>query len=408
MQTKPKLIYYILLSCLIIWVPTLFVDEVFSTFFKTELPEHEKLYLLAYLVAFCVGGLVISKKSKIQTALGGERRINVLSLRIMTSIVFLIFLVDVLPNFIQGVNRGVARTQYGLLGPLVTFGVLYLMPLMCLDGWINYEQKPTRANKFLFIFQILLTVLFGVFSGYKSSVLTFLLPLFIYVSRGKLTIKSFLYVFVTLIIAGVVTTFLTTDSSQITNPLLFLVHRVFFQSAYGLSAIYSKYANGGDLSYIWFELFGFHIMSLIGVNPELHMATAVSLEFYGPTEEALSRQANVTSSAFGEGVYLCGIRFAWMHGLLLGMALIFLLKKAILPLRRGSPSHRFWLIVFVWHGLFLLNGSSIFSLISLPTLLYLFVLRYIVYIRGGKRLSSSAKTVQFSSPSSPCNEGTCT
>jgi hypothetical protein len=183
---------------------------------------------------------------------------------------------------------------------------------------------------------------------------------------------------------------------QIHSYFLFIVF--FFQSAYGLSAIYSKYVNGGDLSYILFELFGFHIMSLFGVNPELHMATAISLEFYGPTEEALLRQANVTPSPFGEGVYLFGIKFAWIHGLLLGMAFIFLLKKAILPLRRGSPSHRFWLIVFVWHGLFLLNGTSIFSLISLPTIIYLLLLRYIVSIKGGKRLPTSTNPPQYVSP----------
>lgn len=377
-QVKFNLTPHILLFCTIIAIPTMFVDEILDSngFFT---PENSKQYFFIYLAAFCFGGFLIAKKISNRGVQVNCAAISKTYLFSLTLVVLMLFLTTVLPNFIGEINRGVARTQYGLLGPPITFITLYLIPLMCLDGWINYENKPTTANMVLFLFQISLTLAFSVLSGYKSSGILLIFPLIMYITQGKISFKIVFFLLLSVLLVGIVTTMVTTDYVDFESAFYFLLNRIFFQSAYGLSAIYSKFSTGGNFSYILIELFGFGITSFFGIDTMSHMATNISVEFYGPTEEVLARQTNVTPSPFGEGIYIFGLQYAWLHGFSLGVVLMFLFKNALILSTRGSPKQRFWIIVFVLHGILLLNGSSIFSIISLPTLVYLFILRKIIF-----------------------------
>lgn len=379
MNNKYKYAIYNALALIVIIIPTYSIQRLIKFHYHAKFQEQFWIYVIMYSAAFLLTCIAIDRIQIQQKYSPQYEFISDFKLELMAIILIFVISISYLPNFIFKVNRGVARTTYGLMGPIITFSWQYLMPLLCLDSYIKWEGERTRRALVVFILSLLIAASGGIMSGYKSATIMAIIPLALYINRGKISLKNLIILLTILFVTAIATIYLTTSLKQVGKGIEFLLNRIFVQTGYGLSAAVHDFENGGNLSYIIFEIFGFQLTRAFGIPFKNHMATALSISFYGPTKEVLRGQANVTPSPMGEGIYLFGLENSWIHAIIIGIIFTFVIKKILNPQRRGDTFHRFWLIFFAANCLPILNGTSIFSLVSLPTLVYLTGLMYFVY-----------------------------
>lgn len=307
-------------------------------------------------------------------------------------ILFLILLIIIyiagIPVFVHGVNRGVVRANLGLFGPFYSFFVKYLIAAsIILVGFIYsfIREKKEIKNKVLLSFFLVFLCALG--TGYKSPVVTLLIPGVSFLLYRTSIFKFIPYAFLGLLFL----IFTTMMVRRIPFDLawIFLKHRVFYLTNAGTIGVYYELgdmASWDEMSFQFMSIFGKKITTFVTGIPEhsvemtkLKLSTYISYLIYPNTQGVLNGEVNLTVSNFGEAVFFFGKRFYFIYSIFSGLFIGNLLRSINKNIDKGNIlkvvlfSTFFFSAIIPW-----INSSNFFGLFGLPTLVYFSLVYWII------------------------------
>ena len=296
--------------------------------------------------------------------------------------------------YLLGMTTGQVRTSFGWYGFIYTWIAKYLTPTLLLFSALLYlnAEKEKKLQLFpLYILSWILTLLIAVFTGYKSNIVTLLLPaISILIFNKKFPIKLFIIIPLFLVLIIFMTTLIKGYSFN--TAYYFILHRMTVMTAFGTVGVWNYYPDGASLNesiLLSYGLFGTNIASVLSgydVNSIQFLGTNLSklitYKAYPDSYSALTGEVNVTVTNFGEAWYMLNVLYpiyAIIAGAISGFT-IFKLKKS---LTNGNYCWAacimtyFYIVILPWF-----NSGNIFHLVSAPSLFWLvgtFFLLKVIY-----------------------------
>lgn len=342
--------------------------------------------------------LFISRKdsAKIDFKVDFKKTKNILK-KVNVFLIFIFFIVlyfSAIPIFIQGSNRGIVRANLGIMGPIYTFllqfGVALSVSIAGLLFFIS-ENKKKIQKKVFFIF--ILSVIITLMTGYKSTVVTLMIPGVAFLLYNKSVIKFVPYS----LFAVFLLIFTTMKVRDIPADLawMFLKYRVFYLTNFGTLGVYYELGKGvsfDDFSLQMLSIFGDKIASLVSGIPantpeflKINLSKYISYLIYPDTSGVLEGKVNLTVANFGEAVYLFGVKFYFIFSILTG----FLFGKIFKSINKSVESGNYKKAVLVGTYFFSIaipwvNSSGFIRLFSIPNLTYMLLSYFILKLLTSK------------------------
>lgn len=300
---------------------------------------------------------------------------------IMTIIFILVFIFSGYDYLIKGQSRGDIRVGLGLLGFFYKWLIGYATPLLIFITSVIYIRNIKSANKSLILYIYILAAISSIFTGYKYVVVFTFLPAFFIYFYNKNIIKSVIYIVPIVLLFLIFTTKMVMSFDTYARAFDFLIHRMTVMSAYGTVGVYNYYPNGADFNE-WiktsYSMFGNKINSFIfGIDfnsfdaLDANLARKITFMVYPAWETALSGTANLTVTNFGEAIFILG-RYNFLYAIFAGLFVLFIFNKLVFHVSHGNLIKSALFLVYILSVILSwFNSSSIFTLFSLPVILYM-------------------------------------
>lgn len=280
---------------------------------------------------------------------------------------------------VLGVNRGEIRLTLGAFGFLYNWMVIFFVPAVIFLSVLVYRDSIYKKRKDI-ITIVVLGVLCGISSGYKSTVVFIFLPTMAFVFFERLKI------FYLLLIGGIGFLFLVFTTSIVRSVDFFtaydfLLNRLTVMTTYGTIGVWEHFKNGAGIdeaSKLILGLFGNNITtSILGASKDsveflsTNLSRKITYLVYPDSYGALKGTVNVTVTSFGEAVYMFG-RLYWVYAILSGVVIGLTIRKIKKSYFNCSPillicsSLYFFIVILTW-----INSGNVFKLISLPTIFWI-------------------------------------
>lgn len=291
-----------------------------------------------------------------------------------------------------GIDRGEIRIGMGMLGPLYTLVVGYFLPaVVALAYMCIIQPKFNRVIKLKFYLVILFAVLVAVFTGYKSTIVSIMLPvvtIYFMRKRNLLRVVQYIAMFVGFL---VISTMLVRGTSM-GLAWDFMLHRMSIMTSAGTLGVWQEFPDGVSVQEsikLSYGALGNKLSTLmlggdfsdIGVL-KTNLSRYVSYLVYPDSDAVLSGTVNLTVTNFGEAVYIFGGRtFGYViYAIFAG----FFSGWILLKFKRGYYESNilfaimhliyFYAVILPWF-----NSTSIWSLIA-PTTVFYMLLNYIAIL----------------------------
>ena len=313
-------------------------------------------------------------------------------------IALLIFSTSGYQFLVLGIDRGHIRTSLGVLGPIFTLFLGYIVVAMLIYVSViytylsNYEKKIYR-NKVLIIF--ILVIFISIFSGYKSAIASLMIPMFIVFYFNNLNLKKLLFFITITILLLTLFTSLVRDINLL-QAFSFLIHRLTTMTAYGTIGAWNSFDEGANLNDIWINFLGIYgkniSSSLLSLEPnsleflKTNLSRLVTYYTYPDAQGALGGTVNVTVTCFGHAIYILGKKLYFIYAILLGIILGIFIRLFRNYVNKADAFRAS--LVGVWLFSIMLpifNSGSIFMLFGLFNLIY-FILTLLFMIFFRKRI----------------------
>ena len=292
---------------------------------------------------------------------------------------------------VLGINRGEIRLTLGAFGFLYNWMVIFFVPALIFLSVLVYKDSTYKKRRDI-ITIVILGVLCGVSSGYKSTVVFIFLPALSFVFFEKLKI---FYLFIIGVI-GFLFLVLTTSAVRSVDFFTaydFLLNRITVMTTYGTIGVWEHFKDGAgfnEASKLMLGLFGNNITSsILGASKDsveflsTNLSRKITYLVYPDSYGALKGTVNVTVTSFGEAVYMFG-RFYWIYAILSGVVIGLTIRKIRMSYFNCNPillicsSLYFFIVILTW-----INSGNVFKLISLPTVFWIvftgFILQFICF-----------------------------
>jgi hypothetical protein len=277
-------------------------------------------------------------------------------------------------------DRGEVRVQLGYIGPIFTFVVKFLLPsivfgvviISCFGSQRNFQVKHFLIYIIVFLASFI--------TGYKSIAIIVFIPALCF-WLGNASVKRALIIVVFSILTATVSKNLLSsqDGGTLFDSLLYMYARTTIVAAYGVVGAwdYTNIQTVDVIPIILFTIFGSHLSSL-GLNAvDYHTtqsvgdyAKLVTIQYYPNTDGAEEGTVNLTITLFGE---LVGYSHTyWPIGFAVFITIVFftikLMRRYFISGRLVNGIFLFLLVLMVF--LPIVNSSGLFSIVSLPVIIY--------------------------------------
>lgn len=283
----------------------------------------------------------------------------------------------------QSVNRGYLRINMGLFGPLYTWVINYLNPILLALSYLAYSQLESNLkNKSLFYFIFLFTSISAIFTGYKADIVLQMIPfLILYFLVKKRSLFKIIKISFTFSFILTLTTMLVMNMPFV-ESFIFIMNRLTSMTAYGAIGVYNEFPYGStfnDFVMLILGGFGNKITSFV-LNVEYsslemistNLSRLITFLVYPNKLGALSGTVNVTVTSFGESIYILGKYFYWIYAVIGGLFVSWVINKFKSAINKGKVISYVMFITYI-HSVILpwLNSGGFVSLFSFTTLVYL-------------------------------------
>ncbi len=326
------------------------------------------------------------------------------SKKILIKIVFVYLLIDVIAFalsgyrfLIQHYERGYIRTHLGIFGPLFTLLLGYFSFFLVIYGAVvyKYTMKKDFLIRFLMFTVFVLSVILGLFSGYKAVALSIIIAgvSFVYFN-GFSVWKTVLFVVFSFLILIFFTSLVRGENFY--NSFYFVLYRMTVMSAYGSVGVWNQFHSPVDFDgfmHLVAGMFGNKAASVI-LGESQHsvdflktsLSRYVTYLVYPNTQGALNGSVNVTVSAFGHAVYLFGKYLYFLYALLMGVLIGVVFRKLKEYFYKGLPFKTSFIAVFFFSVIIpSLNSSGLFGIINIYVIIYLLAV-YLISIVMFKKI----------------------
>lgn len=227
----------------------------------------------------------------------------------------------------EHIDRGKIRTSLGILGPIYTWIIIYLLPALIFYISLLYKKlkRTTIKIKLELLSTYILAVLIGLITGYKADFLWIILMGIIIFYIDRFLLRNFFFIFSILIILLVFATTLVRGGIPLKQAFNFLIYRTFYLSTAGTVAAWNIFPSGVTLdnyAYMIIGLLGSKISSLLldsklsAINTNL--SVLISYKAYPNVSKVLSGEVNLTLTIFGEAILIWSKYFHFVHAVLYG------------------------------------------------------------------------------------------
>lgn len=304
----------------------------------------------------------------------------------------IVFMTSGYRYFILDMDRGDIRVGLGFTGIVSTWVIRFLLPAVLALSTLTFIQsvkRTTPSGKTIYYLTWVLVILSAVSTGYKAPVISMLLPalsiLFFHKKVLGLAIKV---VPVALIVLSISTA--VVRNTSISDGFYFLMHRMTVMVAYGTVGMWNNFPDGAGFSEaikLSYNIFGNNVAELILGHSQnsveflsTNLSRLVTYLAYPNTTGALNGTVNVTVTNFGEAYYMFGNWFP-VYSVFSGIIFYLLILKFKQSLKNNKLTMAIIMLTFI-HAILLpwLNSSSIFILISLPTIVWISMTLIVLYL----------------------------
>ncbi|WP_124642266.1 hypothetical protein [Aquitalea sp. FJL05] len=337
------------------------------------------IYIIIYLL---ITFLIMSvKNTKIKNGIKiTGKELNILQIKCFIAI-SLLLIINLLAGgyeiLNQEIDRGTFRANVDTIGMVYNLVTTFLpssLLAVTVCAYLHHDGNKNKSTRSLQYLVILLAMLCGITTGFKSTALFIILPaLFIY--SEKLELKSILIISIVIFIGMAIST-----AYFMKYPLDGIAKYLFTRSTAiavsGSVSVWHHFPNGGeDSSYTLLYSLGNNLSSLItGIAKNTPEFLKINLTRYiayiaDPRyDEALSGAFNLTVTNFGEGVYFFGRDYVYIYSIISAA----ITGIVLLKFKRHTGNSMLWQVttaVYIAHVLFpwLLN-SMIGNLFGIPTI----------------------------------------
>jgi hypothetical protein len=290
-------------------------------------------------------------------------------------------------------NRGEIRVSLGMFGPFYAWILLYLTPAILILNSIIYlrvdDDIKKRLKNELFLLYFL-AILIGILTGYKATFVLITIGGIVVLTYDSLSLKRLLLL-CSVIMIGLIFTTILVQGVNVLSAVNFLIYRATVMTSYGTIATWNIYPYGAPFDerlFNFLSIFGNKMASLISGYPinsveflKINLARLITYMRYPDISGAIRGTVNVTVTNFGEAVYFFGRQlyfiYAVMAGLIVGV-IIRKFRKSImyrLPFKGTLLGVYLFSVIIPW-----INSASIWNLIGLPTIIWLFGIYIVLYL----------------------------
>lgn len=297
---------------------------------------------------------------------------------LMTFFCICIFYFSGYDYLIKGINRGEIRVGLGLFGFLFKWIMIYAIPiLLFLTTIIALNNKFSKIFYYIYI----MGVISAIFTGYKFVLILCFIPVLILIFYKRNIIKTVILIVPIVLFVLTLTTKFVMGYDSYQDSFNFILHRMTVMSAFGTIGVWNYYADGAEFNEVLkltYSIFGNKINEFVfGIDfnsidiLDTNLSRKITYLVYPSWEKALSGTSNVTVTSFGEAVYIFGKNY-WIYAIASGLIFSIFITKIIKYFHRGDVIRSaIYLIYTIVVLLAWLNSSSIFTLISLPVIIYM-------------------------------------
>ncbi len=326
----------------------------------------------------------LDNRISLRTAKKILTRVNI----VLFLILFIIIYIAGIPVFVHGVNRGVVRSTLGLFGPIYTLLNHYIViALVILVSVLYILSNYKKQIKKQLILSFILVFLCALATGYKSPVVTLLVPGIAFLLYNKSIFRFVPYALLGVLLL-VFTTMMVRDI-PFDLAWFFLKHRVFYLTNAGTIGVYYELGNVAtweEISFQFMSIFGKKITTFVtGISEhsvemtKLKLSTYISYLIYPDTEGVLNGAGNLTVSNFGEAVFFFGKRFYFIYSIFAGLFIGNLLRSINKNIDKGNILKVVLFATFFFSAIIpWINSSDFFGLFGLPTLVYFSMVYWVI------------------------------
>lgn len=282
---------------------------------------------------------------------------------------------------VRGIDRGQIRVNQGLFGFLSKWVMIYAIPLLLFITTIIMIVNKNRSFIYFYIYGIALLAAF--FTGYKFVVIFCFIPVMMVIFYNKNILKTSLIVVPIVLAVLSVTTMFVMGFKTLNEGFYFILHRMTVMSSFGTIGVWNNFPNGASFSEIvklTYSVFGNRINEFVfGIEfnsldvLDVSLSRKITYMVYPSWEKALSGTSNVTVTSFGEAVYIFG-KYNWVYALISSLIFCTVIGKIMDYFTKGDIIKLSLFVIYCLAVLLSwLNSSSIFTLISLPIVVYMFM-----------------------------------
>jgi hypothetical protein len=273
-------------------------------------------------------------------------------------------------------DRGSVRISLGLLGPINTWIIQYVLPSLSLLNLIFLKKSAKkRATTFLVIQNFLLVALIGFMTGYKFTTIMIFLPT-ISLLWSAISASQKIIIIASSSLLTVLSQFIFSmrDGNSFADSTMYVQARTTIVAAYGVIASW-EYSQSHDiplLQQIIFAIFGGQLSEFILGTSDFagSVGKLVTVAYYPDTARALAGSVNLTLTLFGESVALFHEFWIFAVVSILSFA-YYLYGLAAKKFRNGNLPMAITLVSLMVMGFMpVINSGGVFALCSLPIVGY--------------------------------------
>ena len=277
-------------------------------------------------------------------------------------------------------ERGVVRSSLGLLGFLYNVIVRFFLPALAF--LVTFSIFKMKRKRYYNYFSILLVFMTAFMTGTKS------IFIFVFLPAATLlwplaSFRKKVYLFL-VAIASILLQSMIFENREFIEALLYAGARSTVVAAYGITCVWDYLQNYGQVSllqHILFSIFGNHVSDIlfdaVGINFSGNISKIITMIYYPAYDLAKAGSTNLTLTLLGELLLFFGY-WSYLIIILFGIGIVIVFNKMKKYIVCGQLKYTTMMMVFITFVLFpVINSSGIFSLISIPNILYLTAL-YII------------------------------
>lgn len=312
---------------------------------------------------------------------------SILLLVLINIFVFIFSGYDFLFNHIQ---RGQIRIHLGVVGPIYTVLISYVPVAIVIYISIIYKntiKKEKLRRKIIFIYGLIF--LLGVFTGYKSTSLTLLIPGIIVLYLNDFNIKKMLiFIILSFFILALLTSLVR--DMPVDKAFYFVLYRLTTMTAYGTVGVWNEFNS--HVSINDFMIYISHILGNKLSSSVLNLPTD-SVEFlksqlsrlvtylvYPNTQGALNDSVNVTVTNFGDSIYLLGKKLFIFYALIVGILTGYIIRNFKRNIIQNHPLKASLFGAYFFSAILpSINSAGLTILISLVTFTNIIIVYTLLY-----------------------------